>query len=204
MTHSGAEHGAIAELFTAPSVFLSQPKWSAFLTRRSPVLLVSAPDGTALGAVREEAPPGPLFEQLWAKTGRRFLMRDASDIPLLHVEVVPGRYGFGRRSFRFTDGGGRSVGEAKPKHAIWQSKELAVRTAEGTSLRLVLEDPPWSGWVVKDEADAVLGTVTTSTVESLTGAQRYTVESGAGLPPSGRRVVIAAVICLHLIRWPPR
>lgn len=176
-------------LFELETVVLAEPKRSRWRRYQGPALAVSTAHGPPLAQVT-------FFDDT------HLVLTHTSGEPVLHIEQSE------PSEFRFTDAADREIGHASAPR-LFKSTQLKLSTAEGRQLLLARPGLPYSQWHLtetaphENPAPEVLGRVTVSTVDSWIGLQQYVVETDPRLNAQDRRTVIAAVVCLHVLRRPP-
>ncbi|MET7689042.1 hypothetical protein ABZT06_13875 [Streptomyces sp. NPDC005483] len=176
-------------LFELETVVVGQPKRSRWRRYLGPVLTVATVKGTPLARVTYT-------------DDTHCVLTDMSGDFIIRIEQS------GPAEFRFTDAADREVGAAGARGLV-KSRQLELRTEKGRRLLLTRPGLPYIQWHLTDPAaeggpmPEVLGRVTVSTIDSWIGLQQYVVEMDSRLDAHERRTVIAATVCLHLIRRPP-
>ncbi|MEU0413177.1 hypothetical protein ABZ307_35925 [Streptomyces griseorubiginosus] len=186
-----ARPSAHAELFALETVVVGQPKRSWWRRYLGPVLAVSTVEGTPLGDVT-------------LTDDTHCFLTTASGECVLRVEQS------GPAEFRLATGTGREFGTLSTGRFV-KTAQLRLRTERGRPLFLTRRGQLSAEWQLTETdpapisapAPTVLGRVTMSTIDAWIGLQRYLIETVPGLDGSERRTVLAAVVCLHLLRRPP-
>ncbi|WP_244372022.1 hypothetical protein [Streptomyces griseorubiginosus] len=176
-------------MFDLDAVVVAQPKRSRWRRYLGPALAVSTPEGTALATVT-------------CTDDTHCVLTHTSGEVIVHIEHS------GPAEFRFTDAAQREVGHADAP-GVFKSLQLKLQTDRGRHLFLSRPGLPFTRWHLTETApegvptQGILGRVTVSTIDSWIGLQQYVVDMDPRLEASDRRTVVAAVICLHLLRRPP-
>lgn len=181
----GDEASPVHELFTLGTLILSEPKRSVLRRCRGPKMHVGVEDGSVLAHLHECG----TFA---------YVLQDLGGRPVLGVDLVS-QGAFARPRFRLTDGEGRPLGEAHAPGRVNRTRLLDVRTGSG-ALRLTRNAVMGRTWFVQDQLDRAVGRVTVSTWRPLDGLQQYRVELDRRAGNEQRRLVVAATVCLQVIR----
>lgn len=179
-------------LFTLPALVLTRPK-ARLLRSAAPRLILTTVEGTPLAAVWEE------------RSLHVYTLTTPGGHPLLQVEVAVGRFGALRPVFRVTDTEGAEEGSVESRRRVLHAGELHLRTAAGDTLRLGRTAPLSRRWLLtEDPPDGVAATpagrVTAGHEGALRIRSRYLIEPVEGLGLPQRRIAVASVVCLCLIR----
>ncbi|MER7958438.1 hypothetical protein [Streptomyces sp. NPDC096030] len=181
----GEEAGPVHELFTLGTLILSEPKRPVLRRYRGPRMQVAAEDGRVLAHLHERG----TFS---------YVLQDLEGRSVLGVDLVSGG-AITRPRFRLTDGDGRPLGEAHAPGRVNRTRLLDLRTGSG-ALRLTRTAVMGRTWLVEDDLDRAVGRVTVSTWRSMDGLQRYQVEPDPRAESEQRRLLVAATVCLQVIR----
>lgn len=181
----GDAEDAVAELFSLDGVILAQPRRPILRSYHGPRMNLSSADGTVFG-------------HLHKRGEYEYTVRDLKSRALLSIDLVSGA-AFGRPLFQLADGQDRRIGEVQTQGRVFRTRLLHVRT-EGGTLRLTRNAPMGRIWLVEDDADVRLGRVTVSTVRSFDGLQQYAVELDQRAGAGQGRLIVAAVVCLQVVR----
>ncbi|MEU3341302.1 hypothetical protein [Streptomyces sp. NPDC006668] len=176
-------------LFDLDAVVVGQPKRSRWRRYLGPVLAVSTREGTTLAWVT-------------CTDDTHYVLTHTSGDVIVRIEQ------YGPAEFRFTDAAHREIGHADAP-GLFKSLQLKLRTDQGRHLFLTRPGLPYTQWHLTETApegvptQGLLGRVTVSTIDPWIGLQQYAVDMDPRLGAGDRRTVVAAVICLHLLRRPP-
>ncbi|MEU4269498.1 hypothetical protein [Streptomyces sp. NPDC026092] len=127
-----------------------------------------------------------------------YALRDLGGRPLLGVDLVSGK-AFGRPRFQVTDADGQPIGEVHAYGRIHHTRLLEIRAGSG-ALRLTRTALLGKTWLVRDSSGGEVGRVTVSIVRSFDGLQGYRVDLDRQAGSEQRRLVVAAAVCLQVIR----
>ncbi|MFE5485510.1 hypothetical protein [Streptomyces sp. NPDC056527] len=175
----------VDELFSLPTVILAEPRRSLLRTYCGPKMHLAAEDGTVLAHLHDCG----TFA---------YALRDLGNRHLLGVDLVS-RRALARPRFRLTDAGGRPIGEVHAPGRVNHTRLLDIRSGDD-ALRLTRTALMGKTWLVRDQSDREVGRVTVSTVRSLDGLQQYRVEPDRWAGSDQRRLIVAATVCLQVIR----
>ncbi|MEU5117975.1 hypothetical protein [Streptomyces asoensis] len=182
-------------LFDSAAVVVEQPRRSWWRRYRGPALTVATVEGTELARIT-------------FTDHSRSLLTTSSGTLVVRIDRHT-RFGqFGTVRFRFTGAAGEEIGAVTARGLV-KTRHLGLRTEGGRPLLLTRPGQLYREWQLTETdpeevpAPVILGRVTVSTVDAWIGLQRYLVETDPGLDASERRTVVAAVVCLHLLRRPP-
>ena len=178
---------AIAELFGLEAVNLVEPRRPIVGRYRGPKMDLSAKDGAVLGHLVERG-----------KHAYAYTLQDLAAQPLLRIDRIS-KASAARLVFRLADGQDRPLGEVRTRGSVVRTRQLEVRAEAGT-LRLTRNAPMRGTWLVRDDADDQLGLIRASAARSLADIQRYAVELDQRTGPEQRRLILAAVVCLQVVR----
>ncbi|MEU4269399.1 hypothetical protein [Streptomyces sp. NPDC026092] len=181
----GDETGPVHELFTLGRLILAEPKRPVLRRYHGPRMHVAAEDGTVLAHLHERG----TFA---------YVLQDLAGRSVLGVDLVS-KGVIARPRFRLTDGDGLPLGEARAPGRVNRTRRLDVRTGSG-ALRLTRTAVMGRTWLVHDQLDRAVGRVTVSTWRSMDGLQRYEVEPDPRTESEQRRLLVAATVCLQVIR----
>ncbi|MFS4096338.1 hypothetical protein [Streptomyces sp. AF1A] len=176
-------------LFECDAVVVAQPRRSRWRRYVGPDLTVSTVEGAPLAQV--------------TCTDETFsVLTEASGGFVVRIEHS------GPAEFRFTDSADREVGTAAAP-GLARTRQLSLRTERGRPLLLTRPGLLHAEWHLTETdpeevpAPEILGRVTVSTIDAWIGLQQYVVDMEPRLDACERRTVVAAVVCLHLLRRPP-
>lgn len=181
----GDADDTVAELFGLDALILAQPRRPILRSHHGPKMHLSAADGTVLGHLHERGTYA-------------YSVQDLGGRPLLRIRLISGA-AFGRPLFHLADGRDRPIGEVRSRGRMLRAGLLQVRT-DGRTLHLTRNAPAGRMWLVQDDAHDRLGRVTASTVRSFDGLQQYAVELDRRAGAEQRRLIVAAVVCLQVVR----
>ncbi|MFD9030994.1 hypothetical protein ACFVZW_07580 [Streptomyces sp. NPDC059567] len=181
----GDELEPVDELFSLRTVILAEPRRSLLRTYHGPKMHLAAEDGTVLAHLHERG----TFA---------YALRGLGNRHLLGVDLVS-RRALARPRFQLTDAGGRPIGEVYAPGRVNHTRLLDIRSGNDT-LRFTRTALLGKTWLVRDHIDCEVGRVTVSSVRSLDGLQQYRVESDRSAGSEQRRLIVAATVCLQVIR----
>ncbi|MFJ7948980.1 hypothetical protein ACIQ6K_35965 [Streptomyces sp. NPDC096354] len=181
----GDADDTVAELFSLGALILAQPRRPVLRRYHGPKMNLSAADGTVFGHLHEHGTYA-------------YDVQDLKGRPLLRIDLISGAV-FGRPLFQLTDDRDRLIGEVQSHGRVLRARQLQVR-ARGGMLHLTRHAPMGRIWLVQDESGDRLGRVTASTVRSFDGLQQYAVELDRRVGAEQGRLIVAAVVCLQVVR----
>ncbi|MFG3037448.1 hypothetical protein ACGFYZ_11135 [Streptomyces sp. NPDC048330] len=183
------EHGTspVHRLFGPDTVILAEPRHPVLRRRTGPKMHMVAEDGTVLAYVHERGPFA-------------YVLHDLDERPVLGVDLVSGRGGFARPGFLVTDPEGDPIGDIRSPGRLHRTRLLDVRTAGQDTLQITRSALLGRTWRVDHDRDGTIAEVTVSTVRSLDGLQGYRVSFDRQAATDRRRLVVAGVVCLQVIR----
>lgn len=184
----GDEVDPVLELFgRRGTVILTEPRRPILRPWHGPRMHLLAADGTVLAHLHEPV-------------GFGYVLRDLADRPVLAVDLVSGK-GLARPRFQVSDPGGAPIGEVRSPHRSSHTRLLEIRTEDGTgTLRVTRNAFMGRTWSVRDRHDGETGRLTVSTARAFDGLQQYRVELDGHADREQRLLVVAAAVCLQVIR----